>query len=113
MDKKIHEFMAQENKNPRLSKEEWLDCYLYTEIHEIFFASFPTNLYEWITKLANSQGSYKLDRPIVWTPELVHKLEASEDKIVHTVDHWLDRIIGGFITKFAVDTSVSYSEAER
>ena len=32
---------------------------------------------------------------------------------MHAIDHWLDRIIGGFITEFAVDTSVSYNEAER
>ena len=71
LDKNIHKFAAQENRNPRLSKEEWLDCYLYTEIREIFFASFPTELYEWIAKLADSQGRCKLDKPIVWTPELV------------------------------------------
>ena len=63
--------------------------------------------------LEDSQGRWKLDGPIVWTLELMHKLEASEDKITHTVDHWLDLIIAGFITKFVVDTSVSYNEAER
>ena len=42
----------------------------------------------------------------------MRRLEASEDNIACTVDHWLDRIIGGFIIEFAVDTSVSYSEAE-
>jgi len=68
--------MLQENKNPRLTKEEWLDCYLYTEIHKIFFASFPIELYEWITKLVDSQGRWKLYNPIVWTPELVRRLEA-------------------------------------
>jgi len=104
--------VTQENKNLRLLKEELLDCYLYTKIHEIFFASFPTELYEWIAKLADSQGRWKLDGPIVWTLELVCRLEASEDKITRVVDHWLDWIIGGFVTEFAVDTSVSYSEAE-
>ena len=112
LDRKIHEFMAQENTNLRLSKEEWLDYYLYTEIHEIFFASLPTELYEWIMKLADSQGRCKLDKPIVWTPELVCRLETSEDKIACAVDHWLDRIIGGFITEFMVDTSISHSEEE-
>ena len=87
MDKRIHEFVTQENRNPRLSKEEWLDYYLYTEIHEIFFASFPTELYEWITKLADSQGRWKDDDPIVWIVELVRRLEASEDKITRAVDH--------------------------
>jgi hypothetical protein len=64
-------------------------------------------------KLADSQGRWKLDNSIVWTLELVHRLEASEDNIAHTVDHWLGRIIGGFITEFTIDTSVSYSEEER
>ena len=107
LDKNIHKFVAQENKNPRVSKEQWLEHYLYTEIHKIFFASFPSKLYEWIVKLVNSQGRCRLDKPIVWTPELVHRLEASEDKNVHVVDHWLNEIIGGFIIKFAVDTLVN------
>ena len=82
LDKKIHEFAAQENRNPQVSKEQWLDRYLYTEIHEIFFAYFSTELYEWIARLADSQGRCRLDKPIVWTPELVRRLEASEDKVV-------------------------------
>lgn len=49
----------------------------------------------------------------MWTRKLVRRLEASEDKIARAVDHWLDRVIGGFITKFMIDTTVSYSEAER
>jgi len=48
----------------------------------------------------------------MWTLELVHKLEASEDKTMQAVDHWLDWIIGGFIIEFAVDMTVSYSDAE-
>jgi len=111
--RKIHKFAMQENRNPQISKEQWLECYLYTEIHEFFFASFPSELYEWITKLADSQGRCRLDKPIVWTPEVVRRLEALEDKIACAMDHWLNQIIGGFITEFVVETSVSYSEAER
>lgn len=90
LDRKIHEFVAQESRNPRLSKEERSDCYLYIEIHEIFFASFPTELHEWIMKLEDSQGRCKLENPIVWTPEFVPRLEASKDNIACTVDHWLN-----------------------
>ena len=86
---------------------------MYTEIHEIFFASFPSDLYEWIAKLADSQGRCRLGKPIVWTLKLVRRLEASEDKIAHTMDHWINLIIGGFIIEFTLDTLVSYSEAER
>ena len=89
-----------------------MDRYLYTKIHEIFFLSFPIELYEWITKLADRQGRWKLDGPIVWTLELVRRLEALEDKIAHIVDHWINRVIGQFVIEFAVNTSFSYSEAE-
>lgn len=103
----------QENRNLQISEERWLDHYIYTEIHEIFFASFLTQLYEWIARLADSQGRCRLNQPIVWTPELVCRLEASEDKIAWVVDHWLDRIIGGFIIEFTIDTTLSYNEAKR
>lgn len=49
----------------------------------------------------------------MWTPELVHKLEATEDKITRAIDHCLDRVIGGCITEFTIDTTMSYSKAER
>ena len=49
----------------------------------------------------------------MWTPELVSRLEALEDKIAWVVDHWLDRIIGVFINEFAIDTTVSYNEVEK
>ena len=111
--RKIHEFATQENRNLWLTKEQWLDRHLYTEIHEIFLCSFAVELYEWIAKLADSQWRCRLDKSIVWTPEVVRRLEASEDKIARTVDYWLDRIIEGFITEFAVDTSVIYSKVER
>lgn len=54
-----------------------------------------------------------LDSPIVWTPELVQRLKTSENKIMRVFDHWLDRILEGFVTKFVVDTSVSYNEVEQ
>jgi len=41
--------------------------------------SFSSKLYDWIVSLADSQGRYNLDQLIVWTPELVHRLEALED----------------------------------
>ena len=52
-------------------KEEWLNIYLYTEEHEIFFYYFSCKLYEWLAKLADGQGTWKLDNPIVWTLDLV------------------------------------------
>lgn len=87
MDKKIHEFATQENRTLKVFEKKWLDRCMYTEIHEIFFASFPSELYEWIARLADSQGRCRLDQTIVWTLERVHRLEASKDKIVRVVVH--------------------------
>lgn len=81
LDKKLHEFMAQENRTPQISEKKWLDRYVYIEIHEILFVSFPSELYEWIVRLADNHGRYKLDQPIVWALELVCKIETSKDKI--------------------------------
>lgn len=63
-------------------------------------------------KLVDNEARWKLDSPIVWTLELVQRLEALKDKITYVVNHWLDHFIGGFVTKFTVDTLVIYSEVE-
>lgn len=63
-----------------------------------------------LARIANNYGRGRLEQPIVWTRELVRRLEASKDKITQAVDHWLYRIIGGFITKFMINTNVSYKE---
>ena len=96
-----------------MTKEKCLDRYLYTKIHEIFFCSFLVELYEWIAKLGDDQGRQRFDILIIRTPELVWILGASKDKSMHVVDHWLNCIIGDFVTEFAVDTLVSYNESER
>ena len=61
LDQKLHEFVLEENKTPQISKKRWQDRYIYTEIHEIFFMSFLTELYECIARLADSQGRCRLD----------------------------------------------------
>jgi len=77
LDRNIHEFSTQENRNPQLIKQQWLDRYLSIEINEIFLCSFLIELYEWIAKLEDSQGRWKLNSHVVWTLELVQILEAS------------------------------------
>jgi len=57
IDQKLHEFAAKENKNLLLSKEEWLNIYLYTNEHKIFFCSFPCELHQWLSKLVDSKGT--------------------------------------------------------
>ena len=95
-----------------MSKEEWLNRYIYTYEHETFFCFFLCELNQWLSKLVDSQGTWKLDNPIVWTLELVRHLDNSGNKITRVVDYWINTILDGFITKFVLDKFVSYSKAE-
>lgn len=74
---------------------------------------FPCELYKWLSKLADSEPTHKHGDPIVWTPKLVKRIERYDYKIAGMIDYWIDNILGDFITKFSIDTYVSYSEAER
>ena len=52
MESKTLEFAQKESGRSRLRKKDWLDRYLYTNIHEIFFTEFPIVLHEWLSRLA-------------------------------------------------------------
>jgi hypothetical protein len=41
------------------------------------------------------------------------QLERVNNTFMHIVDFWIDIIIAGFITKFVVDTTKSYTAAEK
>ena len=45
-----------------------------------------------------------------WTPELIQELHKTHNRASWVVEVWLDSILEGYITKFAVDTTKSYSE---
>ena len=79
--------MAQENRRTKLSKDQWLQIFFYIDETDVFLYFIPKELYEWLTKLSNSQGMWRLEGPIVWTLELVRCLEPSERNIVWVVDH--------------------------
>jgi hypothetical protein len=44
--------------------------------------------------------------------EITH-LQQVDNKFTRVVDFWLDNIVAGFITEFAVDTVKSYNAAEK
>ena len=51
---KEKEFAETKNRNPNCGSEAWLQKYIYTNIHEVFFATFPSELHSWVERLANS-----------------------------------------------------------
>ena len=44
---------------------------------------------------------------------MVHEITSVSNTISRTVDFWVDSILQGYITKFAVEAITSYSEDER
>ena len=62
-----------------------------------------------VTRQTNSQKREFVE----WSDQLVHEVTSVSNTISRAVDFWVDHILQGFITEFAVDTITSYSEAER
>jgi hypothetical protein len=45
------EFAQQDNRNPRVTSCKYLEKYVFTDLHEVFFCDFPQLLQEWILRL--------------------------------------------------------------
>ena len=82
-------------------------------MYAILFFSFAQELQEWLSCLDEFNTCIKDNAVTEWTPELIQKLEQLDNKITHAVDHWIDHLLGGFVTKFSIDQFVSYSKAKR
>jgi len=48
-----------------------------------------------------------------WTLVQIEKLQQVNNKFTRIVDFWLDSIVVGFITEFAIDTPKSYNAAKQ
>ena len=52
LDSKMLAFTQEKSTGTWLSTEKWIDEYIYSDIHEIFFVEFPILLHEWLLILA-------------------------------------------------------------
>jgi hypothetical protein len=106
------EFSHKDNRSSRFKPRQYLERYVFSEIHESFFSEFPMLLQEWITWLKDTHPKNRV-RSVEWTEESIARLKRVNNKFTCAVDFWLDNIVVGYITEFAVDTSKSYSVAEK
>jgi hypothetical protein len=113
IESKEKEFTEEENRNHRLSTKDWLKRYIFSDIHEVFFANFPTELLAWLSILEENKTSTCSERLAEWTLEVIQRLKKTDNSISRAVDFWLNNLLEGFITEFAIDTLKAYSEAER
>jgi hypothetical protein len=47
---KEDEFTWWETINMQINLEQWKQRYIYSDLHEIFFAKFPCLLHEWVKR---------------------------------------------------------------
>ena len=113
VESKEKEFTERENKNPQIFVEDCLQRYIFTDLHESFFAMFPSELHAWLSRLVEKETFSQRVRPMEWTPEEIQRLERTDNPISCAIDYWLNSLLDGFVTQFVVDTLKAYNEAER
>ena len=86
-------FATEENKDSKITTEEWLQRYLFTDLHEIFFCEFPIIFYEWLSKIAERKNCFKRDQP-TRNLVLINRLKSISNPISRAVDYWFDSILG-------------------
>ena len=59
------------------------------------------------------QNNFQRREAVEWSHQLVREVTIVSNTISRVVYFWVDSILQGYITEFAVDTITSYSEAER
>ena len=52
-------FTEQENKDPRRSSDDFLQRYIFTDIHEILFSSIHIELHQWLSRLTERKTNFK------------------------------------------------------
>ena len=67
-----------------------------------FFATFGNELYDWLSKLADT-SILKKKRNIIWTPKLIQTVKNLDNPITRAIDLWLASVLEGFVTEFAVE----------
>jgi hypothetical protein len=97
------DFIEAQKKNPKLSTKDWLQRYIFIDIHEIFFGGIHQELHEWLARLVDTQSEIRSIPPVVWTSTLIQKVKRIDNYVSRQVDHLFDSTIGGYITTFVVD----------
>jgi hypothetical protein len=104
-------FTQQENRNPQMSDKQWMQKYVFTDLHEIFFHKFPKILTKWLERLVEKTRRFSVATPNNWTPELVRQLNSVSNPTTEAVDFGLDSVLRDYVTEFAIDFIQSYSVA--
>ena len=61
---KVKEFIEVENRNPNHDSEAWLQKYIYSDVHKVFFATFSLEIHSWVERLTYIIGYVQSDSPM-------------------------------------------------
>jgi hypothetical protein len=81
-----------------MSDKQWMQRYVFTDVHEIFFHEFLKILTEWLERLVEKIGRFSAATPKNWTPKLVKQLNSVCNPTTRAIDFWLDSVQGGYVT---------------
>jgi hypothetical protein len=73
------EFVQKDNKNPKLTPCKYLDKYMFSDLHEVFFCDFPHVLQEWLLRLKDNHPTNRI-RQIEWNPVEITQLQQVNNK---------------------------------
>jgi hypothetical protein len=60
------EFAQKDKRNPRVTPCKYLEKYVFTDLHEVFFYDFPQLLQEWILRLKDNHATNRIQH-LEWT----------------------------------------------
>ena len=92
--------------------DDWIEeTYLNFVVQENKDLSRSSN--EFLQRLTERKTNFQEGQFPAWTPARVNILKRVNNEIYRVVDFWTTRTLEAFVTKLAIDTSTSFSEAER
>ena len=89
LDSKMLAFAQEESAGTRLSAKNWVEEYIYYDIHEVLFIEFIVILYEWLKRLATRQTNFQRREAVEWSDQLVHEVINVSNDISRAVDFGL------------------------
>ena len=108
------QFEQQENTNPCRSANDFTQRYVFfCDTYEIFFGRFHIELHQWLSRLTERRTKFQARWIPMWTPARVNLVQYVNNEISCAVDFCTTRTLEAFVTEFAIDTSTSFSKAER
>ena len=85
----------------------------FCDTYEILFVHFHIELHQWLSRLTERRTNFQARRILVWTPARVNLVQHVNNEVSRAVDFWTTRTLEAFVTEFAIETSTSFSDAER